>query len=163
YGSIEADAVARAGLADGDRGTAVEHLIRLAGELLEFPRHLSVHPGGVLLGHEPGPDLVPIGNAAMARRTVIPWGKAGLADLALSKLDPLGPGPLHPPHLAFDLTRDPRSRELTLAGTPLDDEPTYDMICRAETLGTFQIESRAQMSMLPRLKPRTFYDLVIEV
>src|SRR6185503_2058067 len=131
--------------------------------ILEFPRHLSVHPGGFLLGHEPVHDLVPIENAAMAGRTVIQWDKDDLEDIGLFKVDLLGLGALHQLHLAFDLLRYHRGIELTMATIPPEDPDTYDMICTADTVGTFQIESRAQMSMLPRLRPRTFYDLVVEV
>jgi error-prone DNA polymerase len=162
YGSVEDAALARAGLAEhGSR--ALDHLVRLADEILEFPRHLSIHPGGFLLGHEPVHDIVPIENAAMPGRTVIQWDKDDLEDLALFKVDLLGLGALHQLHLAFDLLRSHRGVELTMATIPAEDAATYDMICTADTVGTFQIESRAQMAMLPRLRPRTFYDLVVEI
>ena len=145
-------------------GSAVAHLAQLADEIVQHPRHLSVHPGGFLLGHEPVHDIVPIENATMPGRTVIQWDKDDLEDLGLFKVDLLGLGALHQLHLAFDLIHAHRGGErLTMATIPADDEPTYDMICTADTVGTFQIESRAQMSMLPRLKPRIFYDLVIQV
>jgi error-prone DNA polymerase len=163
YGSVEADALARAGLAEGGRKGALEHLSRLADELQEFPRHLSVHPGGFLLGHEPVHDIVPIENAAMPGRTVIQWDKDDLEDLGLFKVDLLALGALHQLHLAFDMIRAQRGVELSMATIPADDSDTYDMICTADTIGTFQIESRAQMSMLPRLKPREFHDLVVQV
>ncbi len=143
--------------------TALEHLVRLSDEILEFPRHLSVHPGGFLLGHEPVHDIVPIENAAMPGRTVIQWDKDDLEDLALFKVDLLALGALHQLHLGFDLLRAHRGIDYSMATVPAEDEATYDMICTADTVGTFQIESRAQMSMLPRLRPRTFYDLVVEV
>ena len=162
YGTVGRTALAEAGL--GEHGVTVfDHLVRLSEELLEFPRHLSIHPGGFLLGHEPVHDIVPIENATMPGRTVIQWDKNDLEDLGLFKVDLLALGALHQLHLAFDLMRLHRGRELTLATIPAEDLATYDMICTADTIGTFQIESRAQMSMLPRLKPRTFYDLVIEV
>ncbi len=163
YGTVEADALARAGLAEGGRKGALEHLARLADELQEFPRHLSVHPGGFLLGHEPVHDIVPIENAAMPGRTVIQWDKDDLEDLGLFKVDLLALGALHQLHLAFDMIRAHRGVELSMATIPADDGDTYDMICTADTIGTFQIESRAQMSMLPRLKPRKFHDLVVQV
>src|SRR6185503_11607332 len=173
YGVVERAALSRAGLgeageagplgASGGRAGALEHLARLSDELLEFPRHLSVHPGGFLLGHEPVHDIVPIENAAMAGRTVIQWDKDDLEDIGLFKVDLLALGALHQLHLAFDLLRYHRGIELTMATIPAEDSDTYDMICTADTVGTFQIESRAQMSMLPRLRPRTFYDLVVEV
>jgi DNA polymerase III alpha subunit len=166
YGTVEADALARSGLdADvrGGHASALDHLQRLAEEILEFPRHLSVHPGGFLLGHEPVHDIVPIENAAMPGRTVIQWDKDDLEDLALFKVDLLGLGALHQLHLGLDLLRKHRGIDLSMATIPAEDAATYDMICTADTVGTFQIESRAQMSMLPRLRPRTFYDLVVEV
>ncbi len=167
YGTVEADALARSGLgsdlAGAGQPAALEHLHRLAEEILEFPRHLSVHPGGFLLGHEPVHDIVPIENAAMPGRTVIQWDKDDLEDLALFKVDLLGLGALHQLHLGLDLLRKHRGIDLSMATIPAEDTATYDMICTADTVGTFQIESRAQMSMLPRLRPRTFYDLVVEV
>ncbi|HLL23489.1 MAG TPA: OB-fold nucleic acid binding domain-containing protein, partial [Kofleriaceae bacterium] len=143
--------------------SAIEHLSRLSDEILEFPRHISIHPGGFLLGHEPVHDIVPIENAAMPGRTVIQWDKDDLEDLGLFKVDLLALGALHQLHLGFDLLRAHRGIDLSMATIPSEDPETYDMICTADTVGTFQIESRAQMSMLPRLRPRTFYDLVVEV
>jgi len=165
YGLVEREALERAGLAEhGPKGgNALELLARLSDEILEFPRHLSVHPGGFLLGHEPVHDIVPIENAAMPGRTVIQWDKDDLEDLGLFKVDLLALGALHQLHLGFDLLRQHRGIELDMATIPAEDPDTYDMICTADTVGTFQIESRAQMSMLPRLRPRTFYDLVVEV
>jgi len=162
HGAVEETALAHAGLADHGAG-ALSHLLRLSDEILEFPRHLSVHPGGFLLGHEPVHDLVPIENAAMSGRTVIQWDKDDLEDLALFKVDLLALGALHQLHLAFDLLRCHRGVELSMATIPAEDPATYDMICTADTVGVFQIESRAQMAMLPRLRPRTFFDLVVEI
>ncbi|HMG54372.1 MAG TPA: error-prone DNA polymerase [Kofleriaceae bacterium] len=159
---IDEAALARAGMSEHG-ATVFEHLVQLSEEILEFPRHLSIHPGGFLLGHEPVHDIVPIENASMPGRTVIQWDKDDLEDLGLFKVDLLGLGALHQLHLAFDLLHAHRGIELTMATIPAEDPETYDMICTADTIGTFQIESRAQMSMLPRLKPRTFYDLVVEV
>jgi error-prone DNA polymerase len=162
YGAVEDAALAQAGLAEHGP-SVVAHLLRLSDEILEFPRHLGVHPGGFLLGHEPVHDMVPIENASMAGRTVIQWDKNDIEDLALFKVDLLALGALHQLHLAFDLLREHRGVELTMATIPAEDPATYDMICTADTVGVFQIESRAQMAMLPRLQPRTFFDLVVEI
>ena len=140
-----------------------QHLLRLANTILDFPRHLSIHPGGFLLGQEPVYQLVPIENATMEDRTVIQWDKDDIEALGLFKVDLLGLGALTQLDLCFRLLRKHRGIELSMATIPPDDEATFDMICRSETVGVFQIESRAQMAMLPRLKPRHYYDLVIEV
>jgi len=139
------------------------HFARLVGEIQEFPRHLSIHPGGFLLGHEPVHDLVPIENATMPGRTVIQWDKYGVEALGLFKVDLLGLGALNQLHLAFDLLREHRGEDLSLARIPRDDPETYAMLHRADSVGTFQVESRAQMNMLPRLRPECYYDLVIQV
>ena len=140
-----------------------DHLFRLCAEIQDFPRHLSIHPGGFLLGHEPVYDLVPIENAAMPGRTVIQWDKHDLEDLGLFKVDLLGLGALTQLDLGFRLIERHYGWRLSLGRLPPDDARTYDLICRGDTVGVFQIESRAQMSMLPRLKPRNYYDLVIEI
>jgi error-prone DNA polymerase len=140
-----------------------EHLLELTNEILDFPRHLSIHPGGFLLGHEPVHDIVPIENATMPERTVIQWDKNDLEDLGLFKLDLLGLGGLTLLDLCFKLVRQHRGIELSMANLPAKDSRVFDMICKSDTVGVFQIESRAQMAMLPRLKPRNFYDLVVEV
>ncbi|MFQ5789161.1 MAG: error-prone DNA polymerase, partial [Acidobacteriota bacterium] len=140
-----------------------QHLLRLANEILDFPRHLSIHPGGFLLGHEPVHDIVPIENATMEGRTVIQWDKDDIEALGLFKVDLLGLGALTQLDVCFRLLKQHRGVSLSMATIPPDDPATFDMICRAETVGVFQIESRAQMAMLPRLKPRHYYDLVIEV
>jgi error-prone DNA polymerase len=163
YGTVEHEALARSGLAEGGHASALDHLARLSEEILEFPRHIGIHPGGFLLGHEPVHDIVPIENATMPGRTVIQWDKDDLEELGLFKVDLLGLGALHQLHLGLDMLRRHRGIDLSMATIPAEDAATYDMICTADTVGTFQIESRAQMSMLPRLKPRTFYDLVVEV
>jgi error-prone DNA polymerase len=155
------EALAGAGL-DPD-APAHRHLLRLAAEIEGFPRHLSIHPGGFLLGREPVHDLVPVENAAMEGRTVIQWDKEDVEALGLFKVDLLGLGALTLLHRAFDLLREHRGLDLSLAAIPPDDPATYDMLCRADAVGVFQVESRAQMAMLPRLKPRSFYDLVVEV
>ena len=162
YGLVEEAALERAGLRE-HHASSFELLAKLANEILELPRHISIHPGGFLLGHEPVHDIVPIENASMPGRTVIQWDKNDLDDLGLFKVDLLALGALYQLHLAFDMLKQHRDVDLTMATIPAEDQATYDMICTADTVGTFQIESRAQMSMLPRLRPRTFYDLVVEV
>ncbi len=160
YDAVDGDTVRQ--VLDGE-GPAAAHLVRLAGEIRDFPRHLSIHPGGFLLGHEPVHDLVPIENAAMPGRTVIQWDKEDLENLGLFKVDLLGLGALTQLDLSFGLIERHYGRTLSMAAIPEGDEATYDMICRGDTVGVFQIESRAQMAMLPRLRPRSYYDLVIEV
>jgi error-prone DNA polymerase len=140
-----------------------QHLLRLVQEIRGFPRHLSVHPGGFILGHEPVDTIVPIEPATMQGRTVIQWDKVAIEDLGLFKVDLLGLGALTQVHGCLDLIRQHAGVELKFSTIPPEDPATYQMISRAQTVGVFQIESRAQMSMLPRLKPNTFYDLVMEV
>jgi len=161
YGDVDGSVFAQAGL--DPELPANQHVIRLASEVLDFPRHLSIHPGGFLLGHEPVSQLVPIENGTMPDRTVIQWDKDALEELGLFKVDLLGLGALNQLHKGFDLLREHYEKPMTLAAVPAADAPTFDMICRGDTIGVFQIESRAQMAMLPRLKPRTYYDLVVEV
>ena len=139
------------------------HAIRLAREMTGFPRHLSQHVGGFVITRGPLAELVPITNAAMEERTNIEWDKDDLDALGILKVDVLGLGMLTCIRKAFALIKSHYGRALTLATVPAEDSAVYDMLCRADTIGVFQIESRAQMSMLPRLKPRSFYDLVIEV
>jgi error-prone DNA polymerase len=143
-------------------------LIYCVNEIIGFPRHLSQHVGGMVMTEGPLCEMVPIENAAMEDRTVIEWDKDDLDELGILKVDCLCLGMLTAIHKCFDLVREHHGREharceLTLATIPQDDPDVYDMICRADTIGVFQIESRAQMSMLPRLRPRCYYDLVIEV
>ncbi|MEG1052048.1 MAG: error-prone DNA polymerase, partial [Janthinobacterium sp.] len=135
----------------------------LAQQLLGFPRHLSQHPGGFVLARTKLSRLVPIENAAMAERSVIEWDKDDLEELGLMKVDVLALGMLTMLRNALDERSRWRGELWGLHQIPQEDPATYAMICRADTVGTFQIESRAQMSMLPRLQPRTFYDLVVEV
>jgi error-prone DNA polymerase len=132
-------------------------------QLLGFPRHLSQHVGGMVLSHRPLCELVPIENAAMEGRTVIQWDKDDLDELGILKVDCLALGMLTAIRKSFGLIETAYGRSLTLATVPKEDPAVYEMIQRADTMGVFQIESRAQMAMLPRLKPREFYDLVIEV
>jgi error-prone DNA polymerase len=138
-------------------------LVYCVNEIIGFPRHLSQHVGGMVMTQGPLCEMVPIENAAMEDRTVIEWDKDDLDELGILKVDCLCLGMLTAIHKCFDLVREHHGCELTLATIPADDEAVYDMICRADTIGVFQIESRAQMSMLPRLRPRKFYDLVVEV
>ena len=137
--------------------------LELARELIGFPRHLGQHPGGFVLTQDRLDNLVPIEPATMADRQVIEWDKDDIDALRFMKVDVLGLGMLGCIRRAFDLLETHRGERLDIAGIPPEDPATYAMIRKADTLGTFQIESRAQMAMLPRLKPRTFYDLVIEV
>jgi error-prone DNA polymerase len=139
------------------------HLVTLSRALLGFPRHAATHPGGFLLGHEPVDTLSPVEPAAMAGRTIVQWDKNDVEDLGLFKVDLLGLGALSQIRRCLDLLREHEGRDLTMATIPAEDPATYAMLTRADTVGVFQVESRAQMAMLPRLRPRTFYDLVIEV
>jgi len=137
--------------------------LELAAQLIGAPRHLSQHPGGFVLTNDRLDDLVPIEPAAMDNRQVIEWDKDDIDALKFMKVDCLALGMLSCMKGAFDLLAQHKGRSMGLADIPPQDRPTYAMIQRADTLGVFQIESRAQMAMLPRIKPRTFYDLVIEV
>jgi error-prone DNA polymerase len=146
----------------------IARLIALTAEILGFPRHLSQHVGGFVIARGRLDELVPIENATMPERTVIQWDKDDLDALGLLKVDVLALGMLTAIRRAFNLVNEfggsaAAPGELELASVPSEDSAVYDMICRADTTGVFQIESRAQMSMLPRLRPRNFYDLVIEV
>ena len=144
----------------------LRRLLSLAAELTAlpgFPRHLSQHVGGFVIAQGLLEELVPIENAAMPERTVVQWDKDDLNDLGLLKVDLLALGMLTALKRAFTLVNDYRGTRHTLGELPAEDPRVYDMICRADTIGVFQIESRAQMAMLPRLKPRNYYDLVIEV
>ena len=144
---------------DGRLALALE----LAHELLGFPRHLSQHVGGFVITAGRLDALVPIENAAMDDRTVIEWDKDDLDALGILKIDVLALGMLTCVRKGFDLLRQHYGRDLDLATVPAEQPAVYDMLCRADSLGVFQVESRAQMAFLPRMKPRNFYDLVIEV
>ncbi len=141
----------------------LHRVLTLTGELMGFPRHLSQHPGGFVISEQPLDTLVPVENAAMQERTVIQWDKDDLDMMGLLKVDVLALGMLSALRRCFDLYEVHRGKRLSIAAIPADDRPTYDMISRADTIGVFQIESRAQMAMLPRLRPQKFYDLVIQV
>ena len=137
--------------------------IELARELTGFPRHLSQHVGGFVITRGPLSEVVPIANAAMKDRTTIEWDKNDLDALGILKIDVLGLGMLTCIRKAFDLLAVHYGRHVDLATVPAEDPAVYDMLCEADSIGVFQVESRAQMTMLPRLRPRNFYDLVIEV
>ena len=141
----------------------LRRVVALTMELVGFPRHLSQHPGGFVISEHPLSTLVPVENAAMEGRTVIQWDKDDLDVLGLLKVDCLALGMLTCIRKSFDLLRASGRRDMVLQDIPQDDAATYAMIQPADTVGVFQIESRAQMAMLPRLKPKNFYDLVIQV
>jgi error-prone DNA polymerase len=159
--TVPPDVLRQAGL--DPEGPAHRHLVHLTNEILDIPRHLSIHPGGFLLGQDPVCEIVPIENATMPGRTVIQWDKDDLEILGLFKVDVLGLGGLTLLDRGLELVRRHRHREMRLDTIPPEDSATFAMIQRADTIGTFQIESRAQMAMLPRLRPRTWYDLVVQV
>ena len=158
---VDESRVLEAGLDPGS--PVIRRLLYLVRHLLGFPRHLSQHVGGFVISNGLLSELVPVENAAMDERTVIQWEKNDLEDLGLLKVDVLGLGMLTAIRRSFDLIRKFDGRSYTLATVPAEDPTVYDMICDGDTMGVFQIESRAQMAMLPRLKPRCYYDLVIEV
>lgn len=175
-GKLRPNRIRELGLNPND--PTIHHLVRLMNEILGFPRHLSQHVGGFVITKGPLCELVPIENAAMPDRTVIEWDKDDIDAMGMLKVDVLGLGMLTCIRKCFDLVnhrylapgeyaggggRNGESRKLELHAVPPEDPAVYDMICSADTIGVFQIESRAQMSMLPRLRPRCFYDLVIEV
>ena len=135
----------------------------LTGQLVGFPRHLSQHPGGFVIARDQMSQLVPVENASMPDRTVIQWDKDDLDAVGLLKVDLLALGMLSAMRRSLEFIGAKLARPFAMHDVPDKDVPTYDMICAADTVGVFQIESRAQMSMLPRLKPRNFYDLVVEV
>lgn len=141
----------------------IANLLRLMDELLGFPRHLSQHVGGFVISHRPLQELVPVENASMPDRTIIQWDKDDLDTMGLLKVDVLALGMLSACRRACAMIERFRGKHFGFEDIPAEDPNTYDMIGRAETVGVFQVESRAQMTMLPRLKPRCFYDVVIEV
>ncbi len=141
----------------------IGRLLALSGALIDFPRHLSQHVGGFVISRGPIAELVPVENAAMPERSIIQWDKDDLEALGLLKVDVLALGMLSVIRRALAFIGQRCGRPFTMADVPAEDPATYEMIGHADTMGVFQIESRAQMSMLPRLKPENFYDLVIEV
>ena len=141
----------------------IARVLALTRELIGFPRHLSQHTGGFVISRGPLDELVPVENAAMPERTVIQWDKDDLDELRLLKVDVLGLGMLTAIRRALALISARRGRDFRMSDIPAEDPAVYEMICRADTVGVFQIESRAQMAMLPRLRPKNYYDLCIEV
>ena len=155
------DEVRRLGLDPADRRLSLA--LALAGELADFPRHLSQHVGGFVMTRGRLDELIPVSNAAMEGRTVVEWDKDDLNALGILKVDVLALGMLSCMRRALGLLQAHYGVTPTLAAIPKEEPAVYDMLCRADSVGVFQVESRAQMTMLPRLKPRRFYDLVIEV
>ena len=161
-GNVRTDALRRAGL--DPQSPRVEKIIALAQAIQGFPRHLSQHVGGFVITRSRLDEVVPIMNGAMDKRTHVEWDKDDLDALNLLKVDVLGLGMLTCIRKAFDLIQQHYGgKKLTIASIPAEQRAVYGMLCRADSLGVFQVESRAQMTMLPRLKPNKFYDLVIEV
>jgi len=141
----------------------LKRVLRLTEQMIGMPRHLSQHVGGFILTQGPLTETVPIGNGAMAERSFIEWDKDDIDALGILKIDILALGMLTCIRKCLDLLGEHHGRRLTLATVPREDPQVYDMLCKGDSLGVFQVESRAQMNMLPRLRPRCFYDLVIEV
>ncbi|MFQ5974039.1 MAG: error-prone DNA polymerase, partial [Alphaproteobacteria bacterium] len=158
---FDAETVRELGLDPKERTLALT--LRLAHELIGFPRHLSQHVGGFVITKGRLDELVPIENAAMEDRTVIEWDKDDLDAMGILKIDVLALGMLTCVRKAFDLLARHHGRRVDLTTIPAEDPAVYDMLCKGDSLGVFQVESRAQMAFLPRMKPRSFYDLVIEV
>ncbi|MGO9831763.1 MAG: error-prone DNA polymerase [Myxococcaceae bacterium] len=159
--TLEPAQVREAGLRPEDKG--VQQTLALAAALEGFPRHLSIHVGGFVITHGELSELVPVENAAMAERTVVQWDKDDLAALGVFKVDLLGLGMLTALSKGFQLVQQHEGKRLTLATLPPEDPEVYEMLGRADAVGVFQVESRAQMNLLPRLRPRSFYDLTIEI
>jgi error-prone DNA polymerase len=160
-GAVSKDAVTRTGL--DPHSPRMRQIAALAHEINGFPRHLSQHVGGFVITRSRLDEVMPIGNAAMDDRTYVEWDKDDLDALGILKIDVLGLGMLSCLRKALDLVDRHYGERHTLATIPAEDPAVYRMLCRADSLGVFQVESRAQMTMLPRLKPVNFYDLVIEV
>lgn len=160
-GETKDEELVRAGLDPKDE--TVKQVVKWAGVLVGFPRHLGLHSGGFVITKEPLVELVPIENATKHHRTVVAWDKRDIEALGLVKVDVLALGMLTTIQRAFKFLKETEGLDLDLAKVPSEVPEIYDMVCAADTVGTFQIESRAQMQMLPRLRPRTFYDLVVSV
>ena len=160
-GAVKAEHVDRTGLSRDD--ARMQLALDLTAELIEFPRHLSQHVGGYVLSRTPLLEIVPIGNGAMADRTFIEWDKDDIDFLKLMKVDVLALGMLTALRRGFDLIAENYGRRFELHTVPPEDPAVYGMLQKGDSIGVFQVESRAQMSMLPRLRPETFYDLVVEV
>ncbi|MEO5640705.1 MAG: error-prone DNA polymerase [Sphingomicrobium sp.] len=160
-GHIAEERVGEAGLDFAD--PHLRRVVALASQLIGMPRHLSQHVGGFILTERPLIETVPVGNGAMDERTFIEWDKDDIEELGILKIDVLALGMLTCVRKAFDLIAEHHGKRWELANVPREEAGVYDMLCKGDSLGVFQVESRAQMNMLPRLKPRCFYDLVIEV
>ena len=160
-GGVDLDRIRELGLDPEDR--RLMQTIRLIGEIIGFPRHLSQHVGGFVITRGRLDELAPIENAAMEDRTVICWDKDDIDALGILKVDVLGLGMLSCIRKAFALMQQHENITHSIASVPQGDKATYDMLCQADAIGVFQVESRAQMNFLPRMRPREFYDLVIEV
>ena len=150
-------------LSTGPEHDIPDQVIEYASELLKAPRHLGIHSGGMVLTDRPVGEVVPIEHARMENRTVIQWDKDDAAWMGLVKFDLLGLGMLAALQYCFDLIDEATGEQWELATIPKEEKAVYDMLCRADSIGVFQVESRAQMGLLPRLQPRRFYDLVIEI
>ncbi len=161
YGSMEQSVLPQIGVDKDNK--VISLLFKYAQEIQDFPRHLSIHPGGFLLGDRPLNELVPVENATMPGRTIIQWDKDDIEALGLFKVDLLALGALTVIHRCFNLIEKHHNQTFHMHTIPAGDPKTYQMISKADTVGLFQIESRAQMSMLPRLRPNSFYDLVIQI
>ncbi|WP_428151712.1 error-prone DNA polymerase [Brevundimonas sp.] len=159
--AVKDDHVDRTGLDRDD--VRMDLALRLTAELIKFPRHLSQHVGGFVLSQGPLVEIVPIGNAAMPDRTFIEWDKDDIDHLNLMKVDVLALGMLTAMKRAFRMIGESYDHQLALDTVPTERPEVYDMLCKGDSLGVFQVESRAQMAMLPRLRPRVFYDLVVQV
>ncbi|MGZ3458840.1 MAG: error-prone DNA polymerase, partial [Archangium sp.] len=160
-GEMGLELLKEVGLSEEDR--RVRQTLALAREIESFPRHLSIHVGGFVITREPLVEMIPVENAAMKGRTVVQWEKDDLEAVGVLKVDLLGLGMLTALAKCLALIKEHHGRELSLATIPAEDPKVYEMLCNADSIGVFQIESRAQMNMLPRLKPRCFYDLVVEI
>ncbi|KTR74295.1 DNA polymerase III subunit alpha, partial [Microbacterium oxydans] len=152
-----------AGLEPAEGHDIPENVLAYAGELLKAPRHLGIHSGGMVLTARPVGEVVPVEHARMENRTVIQWDKDDAAFMGLVKFDLLGLGMLAALQHCFDLIRETTGEEWTLETIPKEEAGVYDMLCRADSIGVFQVESRAQIGLLPRLQPRSFYDLAIQI
>ncbi|MEU1972874.1 error-prone DNA polymerase [Microbacterium sp. NPDC019599] len=152
-----------ASLSTGEGHDIPDQVIEYASELLKAPRHLGIHSGGMVLTDRPVGEVVPIEHARMENRTVIQWDKDDAAWMGLVKFDLLGLGMLAALQYCFDMVRASTGEDWELATIPKEEKAVYDMLCRADSIGVFQVESRAQMGLLPRLQPRRFYDLVVQI
>ncbi|MDJ1113117.1 error-prone DNA polymerase [Microbacterium dauci] len=162
--AMRGEGVGRGGVVDTPGGHDIpERVVAYASELLKAPRHLGIHSGGMVLTDRPVGEVVPIEHARMENRTVIQWDKDDAAWMGLVKFDLLGLGMLAALQYCFDMIEAATGERWSLDAMPKEEAAVYDMLCRADSIGVFQVESRAQMGLLPRLQPRKFYDLVVEI